>query len=119
MRPRPGRRDRGPMRTQRTHAGPAAYPMVDEAEAIGLVAGTYALVLESFPMVPSLFKSLAVSPGYLALAWDQTRSVLDDDRFRAAARRLVADVDDAVPAPSGASERELLGRFVRGERCSG
>jgi hypothetical protein len=75
---------------------PAAYPMVDDAATTGRVAEVYADILGRFPMVPSLFKSLAVSPGYLQLAWEQTRGVLDDDEFAAATERLIAGVADAV-----------------------
>lgn len=101
--------------TRSTHEGalpPAAYPMVDEAEAVGVVAGIYGLVLERFPMVPSLFKSLAVCPDYLALAWDQTRRILDDERFQASADGLITLVSDAVPPPTEPSERDLLARFT-------
>lgn len=91
---------------------PAAYPMVEEADADGLVASIYVRILERLPMVPSLFKSLAVCPTYLALAWDQTSSVLDDDRFRAVADELVDEVTGTVPPPAGRGVRELLARFV-------
>lgn len=86
--------------------------MVEEADADGLVAAIYLRILERLPMVPSLFKSLAVCPTYLALAWDQTSSVLDDERFRAVADELVDEGAGTVPPPTGRGLRELLARFV-------
>jgi hypothetical protein len=91
---------------------PAAYPMVDETAATGRVAQVYADILERFPMVPSLFKSLAVCPGYLQLAWEQTLGILGDDEFVEATERLVAGVADAVPAPPQPAVRQLVGGFI-------
>lgn len=91
---------------------PATYPMVEESDAEGLVASIYVRILRSLPMVPSLFKSLAVCPTYLALSWDQTAGVLDDDRFRAVADELVGEVAGTVPPPTGQRVRELLAPFV-------
>jgi len=51
--------------------GFAIYPMVEEAEATGVVAAVYAELLRRMPFVPSLFKSLAVCPPYLVLAYEQ------------------------------------------------
>ncbi len=48
--------------------GFADYPMVDEDQATGRVAGVYAQLLDGMPFVPSLFESLALCPGYLVLA---------------------------------------------------
>ena len=58
--------------------GFAIYPMVEEAEATGVVAGVYAELLSRMrmPFVPSLFKSLAVCPPYLVLAYEQCEGVL-------------------------------------------
>ena len=41
--------------------GFAIYPMVEEGEATGAVAGVYAALLTRMPFVPSLFKSFALS----------------------------------------------------------
>lgn len=86
--------------------------MVDEAEATGRVAGVYGAILEQLPMVPSLFKSLAVCPGYLELAWAQAGGILGSDGFAVAARRSADQVAGAVPAPADPALREVLGRFV-------
>lgn len=86
--------------------------MVDEAAATGRVAGVYGAILEQLPMVPSLFKSLAVCPGYLELAWAQADGILGADGFAAAARRSADRVAGAVPAPADPALREVLGRFV-------
>lgn len=91
---------------------PAAYPMVDESEATGLVAVVYRDVLSRFPMVPSLYKSLAVCPVTLALAWEQSRPALDDGRLADAADRLVAAATGVVPRPPGEEVRATLGAFV-------
>jgi hypothetical protein len=91
----------------------AAYPMVDEGSATGRVAGVYGAILQRFPMVPSLFKSLAVCPGYLELAWQQTSQVLDHDDFTDATDGLVAEAVDAVPPPPDAEVRDLVARFVQ------
>ncbi len=61
------------------HDGYAFYPMVEESEATGVVAGVYTELLQRMPFVPSLFKSLAVCPPYLVLAYEQCGSVLDSD----------------------------------------
>jgi hypothetical protein len=79
--------------------GFVGYPMVEEAEATGVVAGVYAGLLESMPFVPSLFKSLALCPGYLVLAHEQVVPVLPDPSFGCAAQQLVASVwNVATPA---------------------
>lgn len=91
---------------------PAAYPMVEEAAASGETAAIYAAILEHLPMVPSLFKSLACCPGYLGLAWEQTRRIIGDERFTAAMEPVVDDVADAVPPPEDPSLRDLLAQFV-------
>ena len=98
--------------SSRSELEPASYPMVDEDEATGRVAGVYADILSTFPMVPSLFKSFAVSPTYLELAWDQSRRVLGDDDFAARTRRVVDEAADVVPPHPDSDVRALLGRFV-------
>jgi hypothetical protein len=92
--------------------GFAIYPMVEEREATGIVAGVYAEVLDAMPFVPSLFKSLAVCPRYLALAWRQAAPALGSEAFGAAAGRLVASVEHAASPPESDRAREVLGRFV-------
>jgi len=47
----------------------ALYPMVEEATATGTVAAVYAQIVAVMPIVPSVFKSLALCPPYLVLAW--------------------------------------------------
>lgn len=91
---------------------PAGYPMVDEADATGRVAGVYRAILDRLPMVPSLFKSLAVCPGYLELAWAQTDAIRASDEFTAAAGRSADRASEAVPAPPDRAVREVLARFV-------
>ncbi|MQA04527.1 MAG: hypothetical protein GEV07_18030 [Streptosporangiales bacterium] len=61
------------------------YPMVEPGAATGKVAAVYAQIAEVMPIVPSLFKSLAACPPYLALAWDQAAPALRDDIHLAAA----------------------------------
>lgn len=90
---------------------PVAYPMVDEGDASGLVAAVYEEVLEHFPMVPSLFKSLACNPTYLALAWDQTRHVLETEEFASGADALVEQAGDLVQGRVTTDLRELLTEF--------
>src|SRR5918992_2669481 len=77
----------------------AIYPMVEESEATGIVAGVYAEILDGMPFVPSIFKSLAVCPPYLALAWQQAAPVLGKPEYGAAAGRLVDSVRDAARPP--------------------
>lgn len=91
---------------------PVAYPMVDESAAAGRVAAVYSAVLDRLPMVPSLFKSLAINAAYLELAWAQTEPMLDDGGFRSAAGELVHRARGAVPAPDDPSVRDAVGGFV-------
>jgi hypothetical protein len=89
----------------------AIYPMVEESEATGRVAATYAAILGSMPFVPSLFKSFAVCPQYLVLAWDQASHVLGTDNFDAAA----TDLSDAASTGTPVDDEEVrtaLGEFV-------
>jgi len=79
--------------------GFAAYPMVEEAQAIGVVAGVYAALLDRMPFVPSLFKSLAVCPAYLVLAAEQAIPALADPAFGALAARLASSVRTAAAPP--------------------
>lgn len=91
------------------------YPMVEEHEATGRVAACYGAVLESHPFVPSLFKSLAVCPGYLVLAWDQAAHALPLDDFAASAKQLssLAVTADEGASPVGDEQvRAALGQFV-------
>ena len=90
----------------------AIYPMIEEPEASGVVAGVYAQLLESLPFVPSLFKSLALSPGYLVLAYEQAAAVMQDDAFRAAAQELSNSVGDAARPPEDAEVQQTLAQFV-------
>lgn len=86
--------------------GFAAYPMVEEAQATGVVAGVYASLLDQMPFVPSLFKSLAVCPGYLVLAAEQAAPALADPTFASIAERLAASVRAAAaPPPTPRSAR--------------
>ena len=77
----------------------AIYPMVEEDEATGQVAGVYAAISDSMPFVPSLFKSLATCPPYLVLAWDQASHALATDEFSDAALALRWSVTDDGDAP--------------------
>lgn len=92
--------------------GFAVYPMVEEAEATGVVAGVYAGLLERMPFVPSLFKSLAVSPGYLVLASEQGAGVMEGEAFRGLAGGLAESVRDAASPPDDAEVRAGLAAFV-------
>lgn len=92
--------------------GFVGYPMVEEAEATGVVAGVYAGLLESMPFVPSLFKSLALCPGYLVLAHEQAVPVLPDPSFGSAAQQLVASVRHVATPPTAAVVREALAQFA-------
>jgi len=90
-----------------------AYPMVDEGQATGRVAGVFADLLSTgMPFVPSLFKSLALCPPYLVLAHDQVRSVLPGPASAEAAQHLARGVRDAVEPPRDPEVREHLARFV-------
>ena len=92
--------------------GFAIYPMVEEAEATGAVAGVYAELLSRMPFVPSLYKSFAVCPGYLVLAYEQSASMLDGDELPAAGTALGESVRDVVAPPEQAEVRATLARFV-------
>ncbi|MDT0277998.1 hypothetical protein [Blastococcus goldschmidtiae] len=93
-------------------AGFVGYPMVEEADATGVVAGVYARLLEDMPFVPSLFKSLALCPGYLVLAHEQAVPVLADDSFGSAAQQLVTSVRDIATPPVDAEVRGALAEFT-------
>ena len=90
----------------------AIYPMVEEAEATGVVAGVYAELLTRMPFVPSLYKSFAVCPAYLVLAYEQSAPLLDGDELPAAGAALGESVRGAVTPPDAAEVRETLAQFV-------
>lgn len=90
----------------------AIYPMVEEDEATGVVAGVYAQILDVMPFVPSIFKSLALSPGYLVLAWAQSATVLSHDAFSGQVTRLVHSAQHAAQPPDDEDCRAALARFV-------
>ncbi|CCG01762.1 hypothetical protein [Blastococcus saxobsidens] len=90
----------------------AAYPMVEEADATGVVAAVYARLLEQMPFVPSLFKSLALCPGYLLLAYEQSAPVLSQDQFGSTAQDLVSSVRGVVQPPADADVRAGLAEFA-------
>jgi hypothetical protein len=92
--------------------GFAIYPMVEEAEATGVVAGVYAELLRRMPFVPSLFKSLAVCPPYLVLAYEQCATVLDSDALTQRSDHLSASVHDIATPPEQPEVRAALARFV-------
>ena len=92
--------------------GFVGYPMVEEAEATGAVAGVYAGLLEAMPFVPSLFKSLALCPGYLVLAYEQATCVLSEPAFGSAAERLVSSVRDSAAPPDDPEVRNALAGFA-------
>jgi hypothetical protein len=92
--------------------GFVGYPMVEEADATGRVGAVYADLLESMPFVPSLFKSLALCPGYLVLAHEQAAGVLSHPSFADAARDLVSSVRDAARAPADGDVRGALAEFA-------
>lgn len=90
----------------------AIYPMVEEGEATGVVAGVYAQILDVMPFVPSVFKSLALCPGYLVLAWAQASAVLSHDAFSGQVTQLVGSVQHAAQPPDDEDCRAALARFV-------
>jgi hypothetical protein len=92
--------------------GFVGYPMVEEAEATGVVAGVYADLLDGMPFVPSLFKSLALCPGYLVLANEQVAPVLPDASFGSAAQQLITSVRAIATPPSDAEFRGALAEFT-------
>jgi hypothetical protein len=92
--------------------GFVGYPMVEGADATGAVAAVYADLLESMPFVPSLFKSLALCPGYLVLAHEQAAGVLSHPSFADAARDLVSSVRDAATPPADPEVRGALAEFA-------
>jgi hypothetical protein len=77
----------------------AIYPMVEESEATGVVAGVYAELLTRMPFVPSLFKSFALCPQDLVLAHEQAAGVLDGDELEQSGQELGASVRDVVQPP--------------------
>ncbi|MCZ2858089.1 hypothetical protein [Blastococcus sp. VKM Ac-2987] len=93
-------------------AGFATYPMVEEADATGVVAAVYAGLLDEMPFVPSLFKSLALCPGYLVLAHEQATPVLSHSTFGSTAQQLVTSVRDVARAPGDADVRAGLAQFA-------
>lgn len=92
--------------------GYVPYPMVEEADATGAVAGVYAGLLQSMPFVPSLFKSLAVCPGYLVLAAEQAHGVLREPSFTSTAQELVSAAGDVATPPADPAAREALAEFT-------
>ena len=92
--------------------GFAIYPMVEEGEATGVVAGVYAALLTRMPFVPSLFKSFALCPAYLVLAYEQSEGVLDGDALKDSGQELGATVREVVRPPEQQAVRETLAQFV-------
>lgn len=92
--------------------GFVGYPMVEETDATGAVAAVYADLLETMPFVPSLFKSLALCPGYLVLAHEQGAGVLSHPSFAEAAQHLVSSVRHAARPPADADVRGALAEFA-------
>jgi len=92
--------------------GFTAYPMVEEAQATGAIAAVYASLLDRMPFVPSLFKSLAVCPGYLVLAAEQAAPALADPTFASLAERLASSVRTAAAPPPDGEARAALAAFV-------
>ncbi len=92
--------------------GFAIYPMVEESEATGTVAGVYAALLTRMPFVPSLFKSFALCPQYLVLAYEQVAGVLDGDELKQSGEQLGASVRDVVRPPEQERVRQTLAAFV-------
>lgn len=90
----------------------AAYPMVEEAEATGVVAAVYAQLLDGMPFVPSLFKSLALCPGYLVLAYEQAAPVLSSPSFASTAQQLVSSVREMARPPGNTEVRGALAEFA-------
>lgn len=77
--------------------GFAINPMVEEGEATGAVPAVYVDILERLPMVPSLYKSLAACPHYLA--WEQSVGILGKEPFAVQGRQLSASVRDVTRPP--------------------
>lgn len=92
--------------------GFAIYPMVEEGEATGAVAGVYAQLLTRMPFVPSLFKSFALCPQYLVLAYEQSAGVLDGNELKTSGHELGASVRDIVQPPEQEQVRQTLAAFV-------
>jgi hypothetical protein len=92
--------------------GFAIYPMVEESEATGVVAAVYTALLGGMPFVPSLFKSLAVHPGYLVLAYEQAAPALQDSAFSSLAQELSSSVRAAAVPPPDEPARAALAGFV-------
>jgi hypothetical protein len=105
----PPRDESDPMRSDANEF--VGYPMVEEADATGAVAAVYAQLLEGMPFVPSLFKSLALCPGYLVLAHEQAAGVLPDPAFAESAQHLVSSVKDAARPPAEAEVQAALAEF--------
>jgi hypothetical protein len=88
------------------------YPMVEEHEATGRVAACFGAILGSRPFVPSLFKSLALCPDYLVLAWDQASHAMDLEAFATAADGLATTAAEQVAPVADDRVREALAAFV-------
>lgn len=86
--------------------------MVEEADATGIVAAVYSQILARMPLVPSLFKSFAVCPAYLVVAWRQFEAVADRDEFGDAAEALHVSAGHEAPPPPDADVRDTVARFV-------
>ncbi|SEL13104.1 hypothetical protein SAMN04515665_108179 [Blastococcus sp. DSM 46786] len=92
--------------------GFVGYPMVEESEATGAVAAVYAHLLDGMPFVPSLFKSLALCPGYLVLAHEQAAGVLPDPSFAQSAQNLLTSAREITTPPADADVRGALAGFT-------
>lgn len=96
------------MTTDLTHRL-AIYPMVEEADAVGVVAAVYGRILSRMPLVPSLFKSFAVCPAYLVLEWRQADAVFDREDFGDGSERLRASVAREMTPPQDGEVRDNVG----------
>ena len=67
-------------------------PMTPERHATGRVAAVYLDIRRQVPFVPSFFKSLAINPSYLELAWLQIRE--SGPRLDELAASLVDDAEE-------------------------
>lgn len=93
-------------------ASVVGYPMVEEARAEGRVAGVYSQMLGYSEFVPSIFKSLALCPDYLVLAWRQSEPAMVGGQLSSAAEELTETAAGAVEPPRDPRARELVAGFV-------
>lgn len=89
-------------------------PEIAEPDATGQVAQVFDEIRNHVSFVPGLFRSLALAPDYLALAWEQAAPHLSAPDFLASATTLADTVSSAVTPPAALPAREILRQYASG-----